>query len=89
MLPLDVATAEQYSMSCWLGSKKMQRPDPVGRTLAGSEAPPGESAAEGVGGSTGGGALPSVLQVAKDARDGLLNTDGLAAAGGAISANEL
>ena len=37
----------------------------------------------------GGAPLPGVLQVAKDARDGILNTDGVAMAGGAINANEL
>ena len=47
---------------------------------------PDDTAAVGVGGGT---TLPGVLQVAKDARDGVLNTDSLAAAGGAISANEL
>ena len=78
-------------MSCWLTPThvkcKFLRPSLL-LLAAGEGAPPDDSAAVGVGSSGGGGALPSVLQVAKDAGAGILNTDGLAV-GGAISANEL
>ena len=56
-----------------------------GPLLAESVDAPGENAAVGVGGA----ALPSILQVAKDARGGIMDAGGLAVAGGAINANEL